>query len=737
MTSEPSAPDRLRSLEEPRYLSASFLRADIRAGLVVFLVAVPLCLGVALASGAPLMAGLISGIVGGVVVSVLSGSQLSVSGPAAGLTVIVAAGIAELGFEVFLAAVILAGILQVLLGVFRAGTLSHYFPNAVVEGMMAAIGIIIIFKQLPHAVGYDADHEGDLSFLQPDKENTFSELLQAFAHIEWAAILISVVGFAIVWWYASDKLPKPSWLPSSLLIVLVGVAGVLLLPGLGAQFVLEPAHLVQVPNLAKTPASEWVHLPDFSRVADPRFITLAVTLAIVASLESLLSVSAVDKIDPLKRRSDTNRELSAQGAGNILSGLLGGLPVTAVIVRSATNVTAGAITKTSGFAHGVLLLVFVVALPSLLNLIPLASLAVILIAVGYKLASPSLFVRMFKRGWDQLVIFGVTLLVILFTDLLIGIGAGLAVGVLFILRRSVLSLHLSVRSVPGSETEPVVIRLSDQVSFLQKETFLAELDRLPSGRPVIIDASHTQFLDPDIREVIADFKEQAVHRGIELELRGFGHIDQSLVSVNRLVGLSYSRLLSNNRLWAEDKRREDADFFKDSAKEQLPAYYFLTCSDSRILVNMFTGTDVGEVFIHRNVANQAPLHDPSLNSGLLYAVDVLKVKHLIVCGHYGCGGVEAAMKDDLPKPLNDWLSGLKEVYREYRSELELLAVDQRSRRLVELNVLRQVRNLVDSDIVRAAWARLQPLEIHGWVYNIHDGLVIDMKVHVTGPTNAR
>ncbi len=731
MTDTDTSTSGLTVSDEPRYLSSAFLRRDLKAGLVVFLVALPLCLGIALASGAPLISGLIAGVVGGVVVSILGGSQLSVSGPAAGLTVIVLGAIQGLGFEVFLAAVVVAGLIQIVLGLVRAGTLGHYIPNAVIEGMMAAIGTIIVFKQIPHALGDDLDPEGDLAFAQADQANTFTEILRALGDIHPGALLISGLSVLVLLWYASPRMARPVWLPAPLLIVVLGVGAQLLLGQLGGTWSLGGTHLVQVPQLTGGQALDSLRFPSFGAVMHSQFWVTAVTLAVVASLETLLSVSAVDKLDPWRRRSLPNRELVAQGAANALSGLMGGLPVTAVIVRSATNVSAGGRTKTAAFVHGVLMLLCVLLLPGVLNHIPLASLAIILVAVGIKLAQPKLFVQMYRKGWDQFVIFLVTFLVILFTDLLVGIAAGLGVGVLFILRRSARSLHLNIRRIEGGDDEPTVIRLSDQVSFLQKETFLAELERIPMGSRVVLDATHTQFLDPDIRDIIYEFKEQAPMRNIELELRGFGHLDHQLVTVTRFVRQSYDRLLRNNRMWADAKKQEDAEYFAATENTQAPAYFFLTCCDSRIMVNALTGTDAGEVFIHRNIANQVVADDSSFTSSLQYAVEVLKVQHLIVCGHYRCGGVNAAMAGEGTGHLAHWLSGLHRVYGDYRSELDLLSPHARADRLVELNVLRQVGNLAQTEIVQQAWARGQKLELHGWVYDVGTGLLNDLKVDTT------
>ncbi len=416
--------------------SVSTLSSDLPAGLVVFLVALPLCLGVALASDAPLFSGVLAGIIGGLVVGSLSGSHTSVSGPAAGLTAVIAAQIALLGsFEALLLAVLIAGIIQIVLGIIRAGSIAVFVPASVIKGLLAAIGLILILKQIPHLFGHDADPEGEMSFMQKDQENTFSELIELFYHIQPSALIIGLTCLLLlITWERSQWLRK-SLIPGPLAAVLVGMGLNLFTRHWGGMWLIEPSHLVQVPESENIAGFlGFLTMPDFSAIADSRVYVAGLTIAIVASLETLLNVEAVDKLDPQKRTTPTNRELVAQGVGNVIGGLIGALPVTSVIVRSSVNISSGGKTKVSSVFHGMLLLVSVMLFPNILNMIPLSALAAVLIVTGFKLAKPSLFKQMWREGPNQFLPFVVTVGAIVFTDLLTGILVGLAFSILFILR---------------------------------------------------------------------------------------------------------------------------------------------------------------------------------------------------------------------------------------------------------------------------------------------------------------
>ena len=493
-------------------------REDLPAALVVFLVALPLCLGIALASGAPLLAGVVSGVVGGIVVGGLSGSQVSVSGPAAGLTVIVLAGVAELGsYPAFLAAVVLAGVMQVLLGWLRAGALAHFVPASVVHGMLAAIGLILILKQIPHALGYDVDFEGDESFLEPSGGNTFWDLGAAVMSAEPGAVLVFAGSLAalLLWSRVAPRVPGGIWLPAPLLAVLVGT---LVNLGLGAwlpDWQLQASHRVALPALASaTELAASLSFPDFSRALEPAVLRLALTIGLVASVESLLSVEASDKLDPRRRITPMNRELKAQGVGNIVAGLLGALPVTAVIVRSSANVSAGARTKLATIVHGVLLLVSALLLAPVLNHVPLAALAAVLIVMGWRLARPRIVREQRSHGSAQFVPFVVTIAAILLTDLLLGICVGVLVGVFFVVRSNFQSALVVTR-----DGDMVLVRFAKDVSFLNKPALIEAFAAIPDDLQVIVDGTRAQFIDHDIRECIDDFLAAAPSRGIEVELR--------------------------------------------------------------------------------------------------------------------------------------------------------------------------------------------------------------------------
>ncbi len=495
---------------------------DLSASIVVFFVALPLCLGIALASGAPLFSGLIAGIIGGIVVGSISGSALGVSGPAAGLAVIVLTAIATLGsFEDFLLAVILAGVLQLIFGVLKAGVIGYYFPSAVIKGMLAAIGIIIVLKQIPHAFGHDADFEGDENFVQADGETTFSALSAMLDSLTPGAIVLSVISLLIlILWdkVLTKKHQIFKLVPGPLVAVVVGIIFQSLVPE-GSFLFIGATHLVNVPIPENVDMFlGQFTLPNFGAITKVEVWTVALTLAIVASLETLLSVEAADKIDPEKRITPTNRELLAQGTGNILSGLIGGLPLTQVIVRSSANVMSGGKTKLSTIFHGLFLLLAVILIPRLLNKIPLAVLAAVLLMVGFKLANPSLFKSMFRLGKSQFLPFIVTVLGVVFTDILVGISMGMAVSVLIILIENYKNSHF-LNIVKGGENENHIhMTLAEELSFLNKGAILRELSNLPDGALLELDVRKTIHMNYDVVEILEDFTSKARERNIHIRL---------------------------------------------------------------------------------------------------------------------------------------------------------------------------------------------------------------------------
>jgi len=518
----------------------SNLRHDIPAGVMVFLVAVPLCLGIALASGAPLFSGVIAGIIGGLLVPLVSRSPLGVSGPAAGLAVIVLTAIQELGFEAFLLALVVAGIFQAGMGLGKAGIIGYYFPSAVITGMLSGIGIIIFLKQIPHAVGYDRDYEGDIAFAQADHYTTFSELSHMLGAITPGAVIIAAASLAILILWEQPFMKKQRFfqlVPGSLVAVIAGVLINLALRKFYPSLALGAEHLVSIP-VAQSGADllNQFTFPDFSRISDPQIYLTALTIAVVASLETLLCVEATDKLDPYKRVTPTNRELIAQGLANGASGLIGGLPVTQVIVRSSANIQSGAKTKASAFVHGLLLLTTVMLIPAILNLIPLASLAAILFLVGYKLAKPELFRRMYNAGMYHFIPFMATILGLVFTDLLIGIGIGLVIALFCILLENYKSAFYFHEE---HENNKIIIRLSEHVSFLNKANILRTLDRLPDHCEVVIDASDSKYIDYDVYEIIKNFETEAKQKGIRLEiinLKGFGSLEPANKALSNKTG---------------------------------------------------------------------------------------------------------------------------------------------------------------------------------------------------------
>jgi MFS superfamily sulfate permease-like transporter len=499
----------------------AYFKTDLLSGLVVFLVALPLCLGIALASGAPLFAGIIAGVIGGIVIGSLSNSELSVAGPAAGLTAIVLVAISTLGsFELFLVAVALAGLLQIGLGFAKAGTISNYFPSNVIEGMLAAIGIIIILKQLPHAIGYDKDNEGDFFFIEKGTgHNTFSALIDAVNYSHFGAILITVISLAIlIAWIKVPFLKNLKAVPGALVAVVVGVILNEVFNRTGSTLAISQEHLVSLP----IPATFADFISQFSR---PDFSGITKSdvwvTAAVASIETLLCIEAADKMDPLKRYTDTNRELKAQGVGNLVSGLLGGLPMTSVIVRTSANVNSGARTKISTIAHGLFLLVAVVSIPTILNRIPLACLAAILLMTGWKLANPSVFKHMWQNGKFQFAPFIVTVVAVVFTDLLKGVAIGLAISIFFILRAN-MKLAYFFKKEAHHTGETIYIDLAQEVSFLNKAAIKQTLAHLPENSTVVINANNTLYIDHDVLELIKNFVSSgSKDKNISVSLTGF------------------------------------------------------------------------------------------------------------------------------------------------------------------------------------------------------------------------
>lgn len=692
---------------------------DLIAGLVVFLVALPLCLGVALASDAPLFSGLIAGIVGGVVVGMISGSQTSVSGPAAGLTAIVSFQIATLGsFDAFLLAVFLAGVMQVGLGVARAGFIAAFFPSSVIKGLLASIGVILILKQIPHVFGHDADPEGDMSFIQPDNENTFTELFRTIFDIHVGAAVIGLLSVMLL--LAWDRFPKlkQSLVPAPLLVVILGIGLGQFFALVGGVWPIQDKHMVQVPVAQSVAAfADLIQFPDFSAWSNPLIYKAAITIALVASLETLLNLEAVDNIDSFKRKSPPSRELVAQGVGNMTSGLLGGIPITSVIIRGSVNINAGNRTNLSTIVHGVLLLVSVALLPNLLNQIPLSCLAAILLVTGYKLASPRLVRQMYAEGRYQFVPFIVTVVAIVLTDLLIGILIGMAVAISFILNSNFRRpLNQSIEKHLSGDV--IRIELANQVSFLNRAALDQTLNKIPRGGDVLISATYTDYIDPDVLEMIRDFKSNiAPARGVRVSLKGFRTkyklADQILYSeyatpeiqasvtpkqVLRMLKEGHRRFVTGQRLdrvMSQQLKLTEA---------QSPLAVVLSCIDSRAPTELVFDLGLGDVFSVR-VAGNVP--SQNVLGSIEYACEVAKAKLILVMGHTRCGAVTAAVDlANVDRPLAEVtgcqniekiLSEIKlavgsadlQVISELSSEERLALVDDVARR----NVMRTVQEL--------------------------------------------
>lgn len=502
------------------------LFADIKAGVVVFLVALPLCLGIAMACKVPLFSGIMAGVVGGILVTIFSGSKYSVSGPAAGLTAIVLASVSQLGsYQAFLAAVVFAGVFQLILGILKAGTIGNYIPNAVIKGMLAGIGIILIIKQIPHLFGYDKDPEGDEQFIQMDGENSFTELVHMINFITPGAIIIGIVSILILIiaekpFYKKDKIL--SNIPGPLLVVIFGI--LLTLSFNSHSFLLiDPQHLVNLPTITSiTDLQDNLFFPDFSLANTSQFWTIVFTLAIVASLETLLGIEAIDKLDPEKNESNTNKELLAQGIGNIACGFLGALPITSVIVRSSANINSGAKSKLSSIIHAALLIISVVLLPNMLKLIPNACLAAILIVTGFKLTKLAIFKEQWKFGMEQFIPFTITVFVMLVTDLLKGVCAGLIIAVIYIIRDNIKSsFEASSDTIDGQLY--YLIKLPQHVTFFNKGYLIKCFRNIEPNSKVIIDGTINKKINRDSKDVIDDFISTSKIRKINIELIKYKH----------------------------------------------------------------------------------------------------------------------------------------------------------------------------------------------------------------------
>ncbi len=733
-----------------KIFSFSTLHRDLIAGIVVFLVALPLCLGIALASNAPLFSGLLAGIVGGIIVGVFSRSHTSVSGPAAGLTAIVAAQIVALGsFETFLLALMVGGVIQIGLGLVQAGFLSAYFPTSVIKGLLAAIGVILILKQIPHVLGHDTDPEGEMEFWQQDQENTLTELARILGDFHPGAAFIGLLSLALlVLW---DKIPKlkQSIFPSHLAVVLLGVGLGSLFQHFGEGWMIEKSHLVQVPiskNIQDVVG--FLRFPDFTQWTNPAVYITGFTIAIVASLETLLNLKAVDKIDPRQRISPPSRELLAQGIGNVLLGCIGGIPVTSVIVRSSVNITAGGETKLATIIHGILLWVCVMFLPAWLNLIPLSCLAAILLATGMKLASPSLVRQMWREGRYQFTPFAITVLSIVLTDLLIGIGIGMAVSLAFILRsnvrrpqRCIVEKHL------GGEV--LHVELANQLSFLNQPALEQVFNSIPRNGHLLLDAENTVYIDPDILSMIRDFKDNtAPIRGVRVSLRGFRdkfslrdeiqYVDYSTRELQEQLTPSQvlEILREGNERFRSGKRltRDLSRQLQATASGQHPLAVILSCIDSRTPTELVFDLGLGDIFSIRIAGN---ITSPKVLGSMEYGCAVAGAKLIVVIGHTQCGAVTAAVNFAGMESNSEQATGcqhldpiLKEIQHaiapQTRAEFEGLDSKKQSDFITEVarrNVMHSVQRILEQSRTIKQVVEEGRVEVFGAMYDIETGRI--------------
>ncbi len=637
-------------------LSLNLVGRDLSSAIVVFLVALPLCLGIALASGAPLLSGVVAGVVGGIVVGSLSGSHTSVSGPAAGLTTIVLAQIAILGsFDAFLLALAFAGVLQIGLGLMRAGTLASFVPTSVIQGLLAAIGIILVLKQIPHVLGHNADPEGELEFSRPDHGHTFSELLRVMEDLHMGAALIGLLSLAllIVW-------PRLSFLrrfpvPAPCVVVLVGLALAAMFELIGGEWAIGVSHVVEVPIASDVGGIlGLIRPPDLTVWANPSLYVAAVTIAVVASLETLLNLEAADQLDPRRRSSPRSRELMAQGVGNITCGLLGGIPVTSVVIRSSVNISSGAASKLSAIMHGLLLMGSVLAFPQFLNRIPLSCLAAILLVSGFKLASPNIVRKVYAAGYDQFLPFSATTVAIVLTDPLIGVGIGLAVSLGFIVARQA---RRPIRRISEKHVGNNVLRviLPEQMTFLNQVTLQHLLAEVPRGSHLLLDAQGTQYVDPDVLAFLRDYRDlTAPARGVHLSMTGF---HESYRLDDRIQFVDYSTrdlqssvtpaqvleiLLEGNARFRQGRmlNRDFTQGVDATALGQHPLAVVLSCIDSRTPAEFVFDMGLGDIFSVRVAGNAL---SPKVLGSMEFGCAVAGARLIVVMGHTRCCAVTTAV----------------------------------------------------------------------------------------------
>jgi MFS superfamily sulfate permease-like transporter len=713
----------------------SKIKFDLPASVVVFLVALPLCLGVALASGAPMLSGVIAGVIGGVIVGLLSESHTSVSGPAAGLAAVILTAIGTLGsFDLLLMAVVIAGSIQLLSGIFKLGFIADYIPSNVIKGLLAAIGIILILKQIPHSFGYDADVENDFSFIQQDGENTFSELINVVNHFSGGAIIVSLISLLVLIYWDKTPLKKYNFLPASLFVVISGILINIVFQQFFPTLYIEQSHLVNIPKI--NGILSLVTTPDFTSISNPQVWMVGFTIAIVASLETLLNLEAVENIDPHKRKASPNKELVAQGIGNIFSGLVGGIPITSVIVRSSVNINAGAATKMSAILHGLLLLVSVLFISPFLNLIPIASLAAILLVTGYKLAKVSLFKEMYKKGLNQFIPFIATILAIVFTDLLIGILIGLTVSI-FYLMKSNFKNPFKIEKEILAFGETIRMELPNQVSFLNKASIKDTLWSIPEGSKLIIDANYSDYIDNDILEIIEDFKSTvSKEKNIKLNIVGLKtmyQLDDHIQFVNVLDKESQGKLkpeevlsllkLGNERFlngkWSEKNLKHQINA---TSLGQNPMATIVSCIDSRTNPDLIFNASIGDLVSIRIAGNI--INDDILGSIELACKD-LGTKLVVVLGHSNCGAIAKAVQGNSTGHISKITNKIEKSIQACNFERHLIAGDEKAiERITQLNVENSIAEILDQSEYLKNKAANGEIKIVSGIYDTQTGAVL-------------
>ena len=722
---------------EADFALISNLKCDIPAGIAVFLVSIPLSLGIALASGAPLFAGLITGIIGGLVVAPISNSALGISGTAAGLALMVAPAIAKFGFNGYLLAVIFAGVVQILLGVLRAGVIAYYFPSSVVNGMLTGIGLIIFLKQIPHAIGYDLDYEGDFTYDQPDHYSSFTGLYHMLGEVQPGALLIALVSLGIILLWelpAMKKRPIFHLLPAPLIAVAAGIVMNGLLKNAYPDMALSQAHLVMIPVVQDfSGLLQQLHFPDFSQLSNPDIYYVGLMLAVVASLETLLTLDAVDNLDANKRITPSNRELIAQGIGNISCGLIGGLPLTQVVVRSSINAQSGAKTHLAAMINGLLLLLAVLIIPTILNKIPLASLAAILIVVGVKLLKPDTIKVIYQSGWYHFIPFCATVLGLVFSNILFGILIGLTTALFSILLENYKSAEYFKESHIGNK---IIFRLSEHVSFLNRANIQSTLESLPAHSEVVIDATRSKYIDYDVYEIIQNFKSDAHHKHIKLileNMRGYGTLppveyvrsqtydSQQLLTPDKVLAL----LKEGNERFVYNLKsnRNLLEQVNDTRDGQFPIAIILSCMDSRTSVELIFDLGLGDAFSTRIAGNI--VNDDILGS-MEYACKLAGSKLIVVLGHTHCGAVIGACTDAKLDHLTGLLAKIKPAIDCVQSEAggnDTLDKEGLVQKVADKNVQLTVENIRQQSAVLASLETDGEIAIIGGMYDIETGKV--------------